>query len=86
MVRLSRRSTASGRTRNVTRALRIHVHMANVSRDYLHKVSVTISKNHALGCVEDLNVRTMSNSAAGTPGYPGKNTRTNPGPKKAIFD
>ncbi|MGF6267328.1 hypothetical protein OKW49_008322 [Paraburkholderia youngii] len=44
------------------------------------------SANRALGCVEDLNVRTMSNSAAGTLGYRGKNARTNPGPRKAIFN
>ncbi|SEJ54187.1 putative transposase, partial [Ectopseudomonas oleovorans] len=28
--------------------------IANVRRDYLHKTSTTISKNHAMVCIEDL--------------------------------
>lgn len=42
------------------KVLRIHARIANVRRDYLHKVSNAISKNHALVCIEDLRVRNMS--------------------------
>jgi putative transposase len=65
---------------------RIHVRIANVRRDYLHKASATISKNHALVCVEDLKVRNMSKSATGTPGHPGKDVRAESGLNKAILD
>ena len=45
---------------------RIHARIANARRDYLHKASATISKNHALVSIEDLKVRNMSKSAAGS--------------------
>ena len=48
------------------RVQRIHARIANVRRDFLHKASATISKNHALVCIEDLKVRNMSRSAAGS--------------------
>ena len=45
---------------------KIHTAIANARKDFLHKITTTISKNHALVCVEDLQVRTMSKSTAGT--------------------
>ena len=39
---------------------RIHVRMGNARRDYLHKISTTISKNHAVVFIEDLKVSEMS--------------------------
>jgi putative transposase len=69
-----------------TRIQRIHARIANVRRDYLHKASATISKNHALVCVEDLKVRNMSKSAAGTVEVPGKNVLAKSGLNKAILD
>jgi putative transposase len=44
---------------------RIHVRIANARRDYLHKTSTAISKNHAMVVVEDLKVKNMSRSATG---------------------
>jgi putative transposase len=35
-------------------------------------------KNHAMVCIEDLQVRNMSKSAAGTTETPGKNIKANP--------
>ncbi|MCJ7931295.1 transposase, partial [Aeromonas sp. LsrichE-8G] len=35
---------------------RLHSHIANTRRDYLHKVTTTISKNHAMIVIEDLKV------------------------------
>jgi putative transposase len=46
------------------RIQRIHVRIAHARRDYLHKTSTTISKNHAMVVVEDLKVSNMSRSAA----------------------
>ena len=42
-------------------------------RDFLHKT--TISQNHAMVCIEDLQVRNMSRSAAGTTERPGRKVR-----------
>jgi putative transposase len=68
------------------RVQRIHVRIANARRDYLHKVTTTISQNHAMVCIEDLQVRNMSRSAAGTTGKPGKNVRAKSGLNKSIVD
>lgn len=68
------------------RVQRIHCRIANVRRDFLHKASTTISKNHALVCIEDLKVRKMSRSAAGTADRPGRNVRAKTGLNKAILD
>jgi putative transposase len=65
---------------------RIHVRIANVRRDYLHKTSTTISKNHAMVVVEDLQVSNMSRSAAGTVENPGRKVRQKSGLNKSILD
>jgi putative transposase len=65
---------------------RIHVRIGNARRDYLHKTSTTVSKNHAIVCIEDLQVRNMSKSAAGSIEAPGKNVRAKAGLNKSILD
>jgi len=65
---------------------RIHVRIANARRDYLHKVSTTISKNHAMVVIEDLQVSNMSRSSAGTVLSPGKNISAKSGLNKSILD
>jgi len=68
------------------RVQRIHARIGNARRDYLHKATTTISKNHAMVCIEDLQVRNMSKSAAGTTEQPGKNVRAKSGLNKSILD
>jgi putative transposase len=65
---------------------RIHARIGNARRDYLHKISTTISQNHAMVCLEDLQVRNMSKSAAGSIQMPGKQVRAKSGLNKAILD
>jgi putative transposase len=65
---------------------RIHAHIGNARRDYLHKTSTTISQNHAMVCIEDLQVRNMSKSAAGSTDEPGNNVTAKSGLNKAILD
>ncbi|MCB1689092.1 MAG: transposase, partial [Halioglobus sp.] len=60
--------------------------IGNARRDYLHKCSTTISQNHAMVCIEDLQVRNMSKSAAGSTVQPGKNVRAKSGLNKSILD
>jgi len=68
------------------RIQRIHVRIGNARRDYLHKSTTTISQNHAMVCVEDLQVRNMSRSASGTIEQPGRSVRAKSGLNKAILD
>ena len=65
---------------------RIHARISNARRDYLHKATTTISQNHAMVCIEDLQVRNMSKSASGTIEAPGKNVRAKSGLNKSILD
>lgn len=65
---------------------RLHTRIANARRDYLHKATTTISQNHAMVCIEDLQVRNMSKSAAGSAEKPGRNVWAKSGLNKAILD
>jgi putative transposase len=51
-------------TKETKRVQRIHVRIGNARRDYLHRISTTISQNHATVCIEDLKVSEMSQSPA----------------------
>ena len=68
------------------RVQKIPSRIGNARRDYLHKTTTTISQNHAMVCIEDLQVRSMSRSAAGSTEKPGKNVRAKSGLNKAILD
>jgi putative transposase len=68
------------------RIQRIHARIGNARRDYLHKTSTAISQNHAMVCIEDLQVRNMSRSAAGSIETPGKHVRAKAGLNKSILD
>jgi putative transposase len=54
--------------------------------DYLHKLSTTISKSHAVVVLEDLKVKDMTASAQGTREKPGRNAKQKAGLNKAILD
>ena len=45
------------------RITKLHSKIANTRRDFVHKVSKDISKNHVVVCIEDLPVKNMSKSA-----------------------
>ncbi|HKT64367.1 RNA-guided endonuclease InsQ/TnpB family protein [Burkholderia sp. 22313] len=84
---LSRKTKFSSNWKKVkARVQRIHSRIGNARRDYLHKTTTTISQNHAMVCIEDLQVRNMSKSAAGTIGQPGRNVRAKSGLNKSILD
>jgi putative transposase len=84
---LSRKTKFSNNWKRAkARVQRIHARIGNARRDYLHKTSTTISKNHAMVCIEDLQVRNMSKSAAGTLDQPGNNVRAKSGLNKSILD
>lgn len=68
------------------RVQKIHIGIANARKDFLHKTTTTISKKHALVCIEDLQVRNMSRSSKGTVEQPGKKVSQKSGLNRAILD
>jgi putative transposase len=68
------------------RVQRIHSRIACVRKDFLHKATTTISKTHAIVCIEDLQVRDMSRSARGTPAAAGRHVSAKSGLNKSILD
>src|SRR4030067_633295 len=64
---------------------KIHPLIANARRDYLHKATTMISQNHAIVCIEDLQVRNLSKSAAGSREKPGRNVRAKSGLNRSIL-
>ena len=68
------------------RIAKLHHKIANCRKDFLHKISTTISKNHAMIYVEDLQVSNMSKSAKGTVEAPGQNVKQKSGLNRAILD
>jgi len=68
------------------RVQKIHTRIGNVRRDFLHKTSSAISKNHAMVSMEDLQVKNLSRSARGAVRVPGKHVAAKSGLNKAILD
>lgn len=68
------------------RITRLHSKIANMRKDYLHKLSTTIAKNHGLVVLEDLQVKNMSASAAGTADTPGRKVKQKSGLNRSILD
>ncbi|ABM39176.1 RNA-guided endonuclease InsQ/TnpB family protein [Polaromonas naphthalenivorans] len=64
----------------------IHTRIGNARKDFLHKKTSEISKNHAMVAIEDLQVGNMSKSSKGTAEAPGKNVAAKSGLNKAILD
>ena len=69
-----------------TKIQRIHRTIAHARKDYLHKITTTISQNHALVCIEDLQVRNMSRSSKGNREEHGKMVKQKSGLNRAILD
>jgi putative transposase len=65
---------------------KLHQHIANARKDFIHRASHNISKNHAIVCVEDLEVKNMSKSAKGTKEQPGQNVKAKSGLNRSILD
>jgi putative transposase len=69
-----------------TKVQRIHSQVAHARKDFLHKTTTNISKNHALVCIEDLQIGNMSRSAKGNSMEHGKRVRQKAGLNRAILD
>lgn len=64
----------------------LHSTIANIRKDYLHKTTSTISQNHAMIVIEDLQVSNMSKSAKGTVEAKGRNVKAKSGLNRSILD
>lgn len=69
-----------------SRATKLHQRIAHIRRDFLHKASSHISKNHAMIVIEDLKVSNMSASSKGSAESPGRMVRQKSGLNKSILD
>lgn len=65
---------------------KLHTRIGNVRRDYLHKTTTTICKNHAIVGIEDLQVKKMSSSTAASLESPGIKVKAKARLNKAILD
>jgi putative transposase len=65
---------------------KLHYKIANTRRDFLHKTTTEISKNHGIIAMEGLKVKNMSKSAKGTIDEPGTNVAAKTGLNKSITD
>ena len=78
--RLARKKKFSNNWKKAkARISRLHQHIANSRKDFVHKTSDSISKNHAVVVVEDLQVRNISKSAR-------KNVKAKSGLNRSILD
>jgi putative transposase len=68
------------------RISRLHIKIADARLDAIHKATTTISKSHALVCLEDLRTQNMTRSARGTVDNPGSNVRQKAGLNRSILD
>jgi putative transposase len=68
------------------RVQKTHTDIANARRDYLHKLTTSISKNHAMVAIEDLQIKNMSKSCKGDAEKHGKNVAAKSGLNKSILD
>lgn len=84
---LSRKKCGSfNRRKAIRRVTKIQIRVANARKDFLHKTSATIAKNHSVVVMEALKVRNMTASAKGTAAKPGKKVRQKAGLNRAILD
>lgn len=85
--RLARKVKFSANWRKAKKLItRLHSRIANIRNDQIHKTSATISKNHAIIVLEDLSVKNMTASAAGTFVEPGRNVAAKSGLNRRILD
>jgi putative transposase len=85
--KLARQMKGSANWRKTkARIARLHLRAANARRDFLHKVSLDIAKNHGVVAIEKLQVKNMSRSAKGTAEAPGRNVAAKAGLNRSILD
>jgi len=84
---LARKKRGSRNREKARRALaRHHAKVRRRRRDSLRKIAATVAKNHGLIVLEDLNIKNMTASAAGTVEESGTNVAQKAGLNRAILE
>jgi len=85
--KLSKKKKLSSNWRKTKQKIeKLHYHIANVRKDFLHKTSTQLAKNHSLIVMEDLKTQGMAKSAKGTKENPGKNVKAKSQLNRSILD
>jgi len=85
--KLSKKKIFSSNWRKTKQKIeKLHYHISNVRKDFLHKTSAQLAKSHGLIVMEDLKVGNMSKSSKGTKENPGKNVKVKSGLNRSILD
>jgi len=85
--RVARRGKGSRNRQKARLAVaRFQAKLTRRRKDAAHKATTRIAKNHGIIVVEDLTVRNMTASAAGTVEEPGRNVRAKAGLNRSMLD
>ncbi len=85
--RMSRKQKFSNNWKKAkAKVQKIHTAIAHARKDFLHQTSTTISQNHALVCIEDLQVKNTSRSSKGNREQHGKKVAQKSGLNRSILD
>ncbi|WP_372529140.1 RNA-guided endonuclease InsQ/TnpB family protein [Piscinibacter sp.] len=76
---------SANRRKAVARLNECHRHIAAMRRDFLHQKTTDLVASHALIVIEDLAVKNMTASAAGTADAPGRRVRQKAGLNRTIL-
>ena len=76
---------SANRKKAVARLGAIHSRIAAMRRDFLHQRTTELVRGHALIAIEDLAVKGMTASAAGTVDAPGRNVKAKSGLNRTIL-
>ena len=85
--KLSKKKKFSSNWRKTRQKIeKLHYHIANVRKDFLHKASTQLAKNHSLIVMEDLKIQSMTKSAKGTKECLKENVKAKSGLNRSILD
>lgn len=85
--KLAKQKNYSSNWRKIKRKIsKLYFHVLNKRKDYTHKISTQLAKNHSIIVMENLNISGMTKSAKGTLENPGKNVRAKSGLNRSILD
>lgn len=77
---------SQNRKKAVRKLAALHRRIANERSDWLHKLTTSLAAEHVVIAIEDLRIKNMSASAAGTVAEPGTNVRQKTGLNRGILD
>jgi putative transposase len=73
-------------SRTISQIAKLRARQARRRRDFTHKLTTDLAKNHGWVAIEDLRVKGMTRSAGGTRERPGRNVKAKAGLNRAILD